>query len=386
MSLVSPLANAIAIPVVGLVVVPLTLIGAAAPFDLPLHAAHAVMDLCMRLLEWLCALPEAVWQQHAPPPWSIIAALVGIGWLLLPRGFPARWVGVVACLPLYLASPPPLREGEARLTVLDVGHGLAVLVQSRSHALLYDTGPAFGPGVDSGMRIIVPYLRASGVRRLDALVVSHDDIDHSGGASSVLSAVPVARLLTSLPDLDPLLLESNEGLRCYAGQSWEWDGVRFEMLGPTRASYDDVSLKDNDRSCVLKIATPGAHVLLPADIERRAERALLEERGQDLHADVLVAPHQGSRTSSSARFVERVNPQVVIFPVGYRNRFGHPHRDVVERYVAIGAKIYRTDRDGAITLSLSGDGRIRVEPFRAVYRRYWQTPFAGDMPADAEEL
>lgn len=384
-SLASPLANAVAIPVVGMVVVPLTLVGAAMPFDLPLTAAHWVMKGCMAFLEALSALPEAVWQQHAPPRWSIIAALFGIAWLLLPRGFPARWLGAVACLPLFLVRPPPLGEGEAKLTVLDVGHGLAVVAQTRRHALLYDTGPAYGPGVDSGMRIIVPYLRASGIRRLDAMVVSHDDIDHSGGAASVLGAMPVARLLTSVPDLDPLVFESEESVRCYSGQSWAWDGVRFEMLGPRRESYEDATLKDNDRSCVLKIETAGGHVMLPADIERRAERTLLDERRADLHADVLIAPHQGSRTSSSPEFVEQVNPQAVIFPVGYRNRFGHPHKSVVERYRAIGAKIYRTDRDGALTLWFGREGRVRVEPFRAIYRRYWQTPFGDDAPADAGE-
>lgn len=385
-SLVSPVANAVAIPLVGLVVVPLTLAGVAAPFDLPLHAAHFVMQSCMGLLEWLSALPDAVWQQHAPPRWAIVAAIVGIAWMLLPRGFPARGLGAVLCLPLFLSAPAQLAEGEAKLTVLDVGHGLAVVVQTRHHALLYDTGPAFGPGADSGTRIIVPYLRASGIRRLDGMVVSHDDIDHSGGAASVLSAMPVAWVLTSLPDVDPLLFESEQAWRCHSGQSWVWDGVRFEIMGPTLASYEDATLKDNDRSCVLKIATPSGHVLLPADIERRAEGALLDDRGSDLYADVLVAPHQGSRTSSSAEFVERVLPQIVIFPVGYRNRFGHPHKEVVERYRATGAKIYRTDRDGAITLVLASEGRMRIEPFRAVYRRYWQTPFAGELPADPEAL
>jgi competence protein ComEC len=371
---------------VGLVVVPLTLAGVAAPFDLPLHAAHFVMQSCMGLLEWLSALPDAVWQQHAPPRWAIVAAIVGIAWMLLPRGFPARGLGAVLCLPLFLSAPAQPAEGEAKLTVLDVGHGLAVVVQTRHHALLYDTGPAFGPGADSGTRIIVPYLRASGIRRLDGMVVSHDDIDHSGGAASVLSAMPVAWVLTSLPDVDPLLFESEQAWRCHSGQSWVWDGVRFEIMGPTQASYEDATLKDNDRSCVLKIATPSGHVLLPADIERRAEGALLDDPGSDLYADVLVAPHQGSRTSSSAEFVERVQPQIVIFPVGYRNRFGHPHKDVVERYRATGAKIYRTDRDGAITLMLASEGRMRIEPFRAVYRRYWQTPFAGELPADPEAL
>lgn len=385
-SLVSPLANAVAIPLISLIVVPLTLIGIAVPFDLVLHIAHWVMQLCMGMLEWLSAMPEAVWRQHAPPPWSVCAAVIGLVWLLLPRGFPARWLGVVAFLPIFLALPAPIAEGAAKLTVLDVGHGLAVVAQTRRHALLYDTGPSFGPDADGGTRIVIPYLRAAGIRRLDGLVVSHDDIDHSGGAASVLSDLPVGWLLTSLPDMDPLLLQADESMRCHAGQSWEWDTVRFEILAPARESYSDAAVKDNDRSCVLRISTRSGDILLPADIERRGERALVDAYGSELHADVLVAPHQGSRTSSSDEFVEKVNPQIVIFPVGYRNRFGHPHPKVVARYRAIGSRIYRTDRDGAITLSLSASGRIYVEAHRAVYRRYWQTPFVGDPVPDPREL
>lgn len=385
-SIVSPVANAFAIPVVSLIVVPLTLIGAVAPFDFVLQLAHGVMWCCMLILEWMSALPDAVWQQHAPPWWSAVLAVAGVGWMLLPRGVPARWLGGIAFLPIFFVGPPPIAEGGARITVLDVGHGLAVVAQTRSHALLYDTGPSFGPDADSGTRTVVPYLRASGIRRLSGLVVSHDDIDHTGGASSVLRALPVHWLLTSLPDLDPLVLQADESLRCYSGQSWEWDGVRFEVLAPSRDSYRDETLKDNDRSCVLRIATRSGDVLLPADVERRGERFLLDTRREGLLADVLLAPHQGSRTSSSGEFVEKVNPQIVIFPVGYRNRFGHPHPEVLARYRAIGARIYRTDRDGAITLSFDALGNVRVEPYRAVYRRYWHTPFAGDRVPDPELL
>lgn len=384
-SIVSPVANAVAIPLVSFVIVPLTLAGALSPFDFLLQLAHWMMSRCMTVLEWMSELPAAVWQQHAPPAWAVVAAVIGIAWMLLPRGFPARWLGVTGLLPLLLLRPPDLAEGDLRLTVLDVGHGLAVVARTRNHALLYDTGPAFGPGTDSGNRIIVPYLRAAGVRRLDGLVVSHDDIDHSGGASSVLQALPVRALLTSLPDMDPLLMEVDEAPRCYSGQIWEWDRVRFEMLHPARESYDDPRVRDNDRSCVLKITAPGGSVLLPADAERRAEAALLAAHRDRLAADVLVVPHQGSRTSSTPEFLGAVQPRMAIFPLGYRNRFGHPHPDVMARYRALGSRIYRTDRDGALTVSFSAAGTLRVEPHRAVYRRYWQTPFAGDpVPAPAE--
>ena len=189
-SLISPVANAFAIPVISLVVVPLALVGALMPFDFVLLLAHGVMAVTMWLLEGFSALPDAVWEQHAPPPWTVAAGVLGAWWLLLPRGVPARWLGAVACLPLLFVLPPRLQHGELRVAVLDVGQGLAVVFQTERHALLYDAGPAFGATTDSGNRIIVPYLRAAGVRRLDGLIVSHDDTDHSGGAASVLQALP----------------------------------------------------------------------------------------------------------------------------------------------------------------------------------------------------
>ncbi len=385
-SIISPLANALAIPLVSLVVVPLTLAGMLLPFDWVLQLAHGVMSWCGLALAWMSNLPAAVWQQHAPPGWTVLVAVAGAIVLLLPRGFPLRWTGLAAFLPLFLAAPPPLPEGELQLTVLDVGHGLAVVARTRHHALLFDSGPAYGPQADAGNRMIVPYLRAAGVKALDMLIVSHDDIDHYGGASSVLQAMPVAQLLTSVPDLDPLRFEADKSAHCFAGQSWAWDGVRFDMLHPTRDSYDDASIRDNNRGCVLRIATRHGAVLIPADIEARAELQLLASSREALRAQVLLVPHHGSKTSSTAAFVQAVDPRIVIYAVGYRNRFRHPHPDVEERYLRHGSHVYRTDRDGALTLHLGAGDAIRVTPHRATYRRYWQTQMLGDAVPDPEEL
>ena len=385
-SIVSPLANAVAIPVVSLIVVPLTLAGMLLPIDFVLLAAHHIMAWCSALLDWMSAAPETVWQQHAPPAWTVLVSALGAAWLLLPRGFPARWLGVIGFLPLFLVLPPGLAEGMLKLTVLDVGQGLAAVVQTRSHALLYDTGSAFGPGADTGNRVIVPYLRAAGVQRLDSMIVSHDNADHSGGAVSVLQALPVDALFTSLHDMDPLPLQAAAAFRCFAGQRWEWDGVRFEMLHPSRASYDEARIKDNDRSCVLRIGAGTGSILLPGDIQSKAEFDLLSAHRGALAADVLVAPHHGSRTSSALELVREVSPKSVIFPVGYRNRFGHPHEEVAERYREQGSRMYRTDRDGALTVVFDGAGAIRIEPYRSIYRRYWQTTLGGNPVADAEEF
>jgi competence protein ComEC len=368
-SLISPVANALAIPLVSLVVAPLALAGMLLPFDAVLVLAHFAMACCMVALEWMSSLPDAMWQQHAPRAWAIAVGVAGAAWLMLPRGVPSRGLGVVACLPLFFVFPSKLAPGEVNVSVLDVGQGLAIVVQTANHALLYDTGPAYGPGADSGNRIVAPYLRAVGVRRLDAMIVSHDDADHAGGAASVLQALPVDWLLSSLPEMDPLPFLADNAAQCHAGQRWEWDGVRFELIHPLRESYD-VAGKKNDRGCVLKLSAPGGTVLIPADIERRAE-ALLLGAGEDLAADVLIAGHHGSRTSSTQAFVEAVRPQAVIFPVGYRNRFGHPHAEVVERYRDLGSALYRTDSDGAVLVAIKPEGGMSIERYRSTYRRYW---------------
>lgn len=376
-SLISPVANAFAIPVISLVVVPLALVGSVLPFDFILNIAHLAMACCMIPLQWLSNLPHAVWEQHAPLDWAVVFAVAGTVWLIFPRGVPGRWLGVVACLPLFLILPTTPRTGEARIAILDVGQGLAVVVQTERHALLYDTGPALGPSADSGNRIIAPYLRAAGVGKLDGLIVSHDDSDHTGGALSILQAVPVGWLASSLADMDPLPLIADQAFRCFTGQSWEWDGVTFDVLHPPRASYDSAS-KNNDRGCVLKISAAGRSVLIPADIERRSEESLIMT-GADLTADVLIAGHHGSKTSSTAAFIAAVRPHVVVFPVGYRNRFGHPHREVLDRYRDSGSVMYRTDRDGAVTISIPGDGTLGVDRYRETYRRYWlEAPAVGD--------
>ncbi len=368
-SIISPLANAFAIPAVSLVVVPLALLGTVLPFDAVLYLAHLVMACCMYVLDWMSAMPDAVWQQHSPPEWTIAVALAAALWMMFPRGVPARWLGAVACLPLFLVLPAVPRPGEVKLAVLDVGQGLAIVVRTARHTLLYDTGAAFGPDADSGNRIIAPYLRAVGVQRLDGMIVSHDDGDHTGGAASVLQALPVTWLMSSLPDMDPLPLMADEGVLCYAGQSWEWDGVRFDVLHPARESYE-LRVKNNDRGCVLKITAPGGTVLIPADTERRTEEALLAQ-GADLASNLIIAGHHGSKTSSTPAFVNAVQPKAAIFAVGYRNRFGHPHPDVVERYREAGSALYRTDTDGAILVTIAVDGEMAIERYREMHRRYW---------------
>jgi competence protein ComEC len=368
-SVVSPLANAVAIPVVSLVVTPLALVGALPFTDPLLWLAHGVMAAVMVLLDWLAASPWAVWQQQAPPTWAVALGVAGVGWLLLPRGFPVRWIGVLALLPLVLVSPPRPMAGEAMVTVLDVGQGLAVHVQTANHDLLYDAGPAFSADANSGNRIIVPYLRAQGVRRLDAMVISHADKDHEGGAEAVATQLPTVLLLSSVPADHPLASLPLARRRCQDGDQWEWDGVRFQMVYPTGDDYR-LATKSNDVSCVLKVSAVGASVLLTGDIEARNEAALLARHGADLAADVLVPPHHGSRSSSTPEFIAAVSPRQAVFSSGYRNRFGHPAAEVAERYRLAGSELRRTDREGAVTILLGVSG-IATATERDQRRRYW---------------
>jgi competence protein ComEC len=280
-------------------------------------------------------------------------------------------VGVAGVLPLLLVRQAPPAAGEAWVDVLDVGQGLAAVVRTQNHTLLYDAGPAFSRDADSGSRVIVPHLRASGVQHLDGFVVSHDDIDHTGGMMSVLEALPVGWVSSSLRADDARFAAVTQRLRCEAGQRWVWDGVSFFVLYPEAQDYNERPRdSDNDRSCVLRIATAGGSLLLTADIERNAERLVVERAGRALRSDVLVVPHHGSSTSSTDLFLAQVHPAVAIVTAGYRNRFGHPTEDVLARYARMGVDIYRTDADGALLLRLGVASELVA--WRRERPRYWQ--------------
>lgn len=368
LSLVSPLANAFAIPLVSLLVVPLTLLGALPGFAWSLQLAHHALDLCMDLLRQLDTLPVSVWVQHAPPAWTIAAGLLGALWILAPRGFPLRVFGIVLLLPMFLVRPELPAPGSARILIFDVGQGLAVAVQTRQHSLLFDTGPDYAGEADSGNRILVPALRGSGVDRLDTLILSHGDIDHIGGTDSLLQAIPTDRILTSITKGDSRLAEMTNVSSCSDGMQWEWDGVHFELLHPPATAA--AKRHDNDRSCVLRIGVGERHVLLTGDIETASEQRLLQLHPDKLRVDLLVAPHHGSKSSSSLPFVAAVAPLHVVFTAGYRNRFHHPHAEVVRRYQQQGSHILRSDRDGAISIDLEPSG-IRLDAYRHSHRRYW---------------
>ena len=365
-SVAGPLANAVAIPVVSIVVTPLALAAAVVPFAFLLETAAFLVEWLLAFLEWCASLSGALWQQHVPPAWAAVAAIAGALWLLAPRGVPSRAAGLALMAPAFSLAPPAPAAGEAWITALDVGQGLAVVVRTASRTLLYDAGPAYGAEADSGGRIVMPMLRGAGIDRLDLMVVSHEDVDHLGGALTVLETLQVQSLASSLPPGHALNALVPEALHCAAGRRWDWDGVRFEFLHPP-IGWE--AARRNNHSCVLRLEAGGAAMLLTGDIERAAED-LLARNASLLRAEILVVPHHGSRTSSSEQFIAAVAPRWAIVPAGYRNRFGHPAREVLARYEGAGVTVLRTDRDGAIEVLLGKT--LRVEARRDRHPRYWR--------------
>ncbi|MDP9044592.1 MAG: DNA internalization-related competence protein ComEC/Rec2, partial [Pseudomonadota bacterium] len=364
-SLIGLVANLMAIPLVTLVVLPLALLGVAVP---PLWSLAAMVVTPLHaVLSALASVPGGVWSAALAPVWAQWAAGVGATLAVLPLPWRLRTVALVLCVPMLLPVPDTPPPGGFDLIAPDVGQGTAALVRTRAHLLIFDTGPPYGPHGDAGERVLLPLLQRRGETRIDRLVLSHRDADHVGGAATVMGALPVAVLSSSLEPGHALLRLAPVHSRCEAGESWEWDGVRFDMLHPPAAAYERRS-KPNARSCVLRVSAPGRSVLLTADIERPQETALLADPGA-LRSDWLFAPHHGSKTSSSAAFLDAVRPRVAVVQAGYRNRYRHPAADVLARYRSRGIAVVESAACGAFTLRWSDPGTGSCQ--RDVARRYW---------------
>ncbi len=362
-SLVGLAANAIAIPWVTLVVTPLAMLGALAH---PLWdvAARAVQALAW-LLQVLAGLPFATVSTGAPPGWMAACGVAG-GVLLAMRLPPSvRALGLPLLLPVLLWQPPRPPTGEFEVLAADIGQGNAVLVRTANHSLLYDTGPRYSLESDAGHRVLVPLLRALD-ERLDTLVLSHRDADHTGGAAAVLAMQPQAHLRSSIEATHPLqALRPSQ--RCAAGQQWTWDGIHFEFLHPVSADYETAD-KPNAVSCVLRIDSGRASVPLAGDIERDQESALVA-RGTLQAVDLLLVPHHGSKTSSSASLLGALKPRIAIVQAGYRNRFGHPAPEVVQRYRERGITLLDSSHCGAMQWHSGAPQAWHCE--RSTALRYW---------------
>lgn len=367
-SVVGFLANLLAIPLVSLLITPLALLGIVMP-ALWAPASVLVQGLST-VLAWLATWPFATWAAPAAAAWVVAGGLLGAALLLLPLPARLRWLGLPLLLPL-LAPPidrPP--DGEFEVVAADVGQGTAVLVRTREHLLVYDTGPRYSESADAGQRVLLPLLGARGEKRVDLLMLSHSDSDHVGGAASLLAHAEVRALASSLDESHPLRSMGLPHRRCEAGHEWLWDGVRFEMLHPLTADFT-APRKPNALSCVLRVQSRGGRsLLLTGDIEAAQESRLVDSLGAALHSDVLLAPHHGSRSSSTAAFVQAVDPKTAVVQAAYRSRFGHPAAEVQARFAAAGIVLQRSDVCGAwLWQSRSADATGTCERERAA--RYW---------------
>ncbi|EDN71312.1 DNA internalization-related competence protein ComEC/Rec2 [Beggiatoa sp. PS] len=398
-------ANAIAIPWVSFVVVPLTLLGTAIISFLPtegsllLRVAAYTLDTLWVSMIWFENVEWGVLQWTIPPFWTILVAMVGIAILLLPRGFPGKWLGIFWLLPIFLVPFPHPNQGEVWLDLLDVGQGLAAVVRTQNYTLVYDTGPKFSKKFDTGEAVVIPFLRSQGRLHIDKLLISHGDNDHIGGTQSILETLSVNEVLTSatqdikkileisgmrnefpkhkknLLNLDILKMRNEfpkhdtRVISCQTGQYWHWDGVTFQIIHPAANYFTN---HRNDKSCVLKVSTKQHSILLTGDIENGVESRLVRQFSKNaLQADIIIAPHHGSGTSSTEHFLNAVQPKIALFSAGYRNRFKHPKMEVVQRYHRQKINTWNTAQTGAISFRLSVDGISKPRLAREEMRRYW---------------
>ncbi|MBK1646531.1 DNA internalization-related competence protein ComEC/Rec2 [Thiocapsa imhoffii] len=370
-SLIAPLVNLVAVPIFSLLLLPLVLVssllsllpGFGGVTQWPLQWTASLLGWCLDGLAWIAALPWAAITLPAPAPGVWLLAMAGAILLLAPRGLPGRWLGLLLVMPLFLVRPPTPAEGEAWFTLLDVGLGLAVVVRTQEGTLVYDTGPGFPSGFNTGSTVVAPFLTAQGVRAIERVVISHADRDHAGGLVGLLERIPVAHLSSGEPER----LGLPGVVPCRAGEGWDWSGVSFRFLHP-----EDASLRGNDASCVLRVEAGGRAILLTGDIEARTERRLARALGDALASDILVAGHHGSATSTQPEFLDAVAPSLVLFASGYANQFGFPAAVVRERVSARGIAMLDTGLLGAIDIRIQADGRMQgPRAWREVNQRFW---------------
>ena len=368
------------IPLVTLLITPLAILGA---LFAPVWTLAAWLVQAGALgLTWLARFPVAVWTVPVAPLWAQAAGLLAAVLLVVPLPWRVRALALPLALPLLLPPSVLPPEGQFELVAADVGQGTSVLVRTHKHLLVFDAGPQYSRDSDAGQRVLLPLLKSRGETRIDRLVLSHRDADHVGGAPALLSGMPMKDMLSSLEIGHPLhaqaAMRNVASQRCEAGQSWTWDGVRFDVLHPLPGDYDR-QLRSNAMSCVIRVESAPLDgktngktrsVLLTGDIEKNEEASLIALQGAALKSDVLIVPHHGSKTSSTAAFLDAVQPEVAVFQAGYRNRFGHPANEVLGRYRE--RKITEIDSPGCG----AWEWRAQVNPDQAVCqrhsnRRYW---------------
>jgi competence protein ComEC len=390
-SLASFLANSIAIPWLAFTILPLCFLSTLLILFLPSFAslllllADKSLSLLWLILSWIAQLPFSIWHLAIPNNFILIAMITGFVLLLLPAGFSGRYFGLIWIMPalLYQVSQP--KPGEYWVTVLDAGQGLSVVVQTAKHILIYDAGPKLDASLDMGESVVLPYLRMIKSNKIDSLVISHGDNDHIGGAQAILKNHPKTKVFSSVPDKMVKIFDSlgmhpdkndlsvNESFNrqvnfCKANYTWIWDNIQFSFLYP----FDYNSNLGNDGSCVLLIDNGKHKILLSGDIEKFAEKELLLRTPEKLKADMIIAPHHGSKTSGLKQFIAAVNPEYVVYATGYRNRYHFPHQSVVASYEKLQVKAINTADSGTLQFKFTQNELIDPpEWHRAKHKKYW---------------
>lgn len=367
-SIISPLANFITVPVISLLIVPLCLLAVILMF-VSLDLARPVFELVDNILHilWevlieMSELPFAVLTIPSPPFYIIALALAGVFVLLLPRGMPGRYLGWVLLFPLVFVEVDKPEIGDVTMTLLDVGQGLSTVIETAQHVLVFDTGAKYSNHYDMGNAVVLPFLSSKGIDNIDLLLISHGDNDHVGGAYSILEQINVEQILTSVPEI----FTNHDPTGCKTGQSWIWDQVRFEILSPIHGLFTE----ENDNSCVLKVSFNQGSILLTGDIEQSAEDWLVNNMEHQLKNTILIAPHHGSKTSSSLAFLKQVDADIILIPAGYKNRFSFPHKMVLERYKNINTPWLNVADEGAIIVEAEKDLLV-VKSARKEQGKYW---------------
>ena len=368
-SWISFAANLIAIPSIGFLILPLSLLGSLLTlvnFDLShqlLSFAEQLLELLWKLLTFFSKIPFTQYYAYLSSSWILVSSLIGTLLIAAPKGMPARWLGFIWVFPLFFIDNPRPQYAGIWIHLLDVGQGLASVVRTQHHVLIYDTGPRLSSSYDAGKLVLLPFLQTIG--KVNLMMISHGDNDHSGGAMIILHQIQVDKVLSSIPKkFLPNIVNF-----CKEKMHWQWDGVKFEILyPPSKLRY-----LGNDSSCVLKISNNLHSILLVGDIEKKAEKYLVNTKQKFLQSTVLIVPHHGSKTSSSIEFLNYVQPIYALFPTGFHNRFKFPHKIVLNRYHRLGSKIFDTAIDGTITLKLNAlSNIIQSETYYEKNHHFWQ--------------
>nr|WP_256442848.1 DNA internalization-related competence protein ComEC/Rec2 [Polynucleobacter sp. MWH-Braz-FAM2G] len=394
-SIVSPLANAFAIPLVSYIVTPLAIAGALLPefvgrwLILP---AHISMEYLAKTLEWMAGWSWSVVWSRQPAWWMLLLSGAGIIYSIRPgvigKKWPLRFLGIVISVallfyPTYFRGDIRLAHGEFKANVLDIGQGTAVLIETANHKLLYDTGPIQGKNDDAGQRIILPYLRGRGINRIDRMVISHSDSDHIGGAATLLKHIQFDSMMGSLPSSNPLLqnlqLRKVPAIPCRFRQTWVWDGVEFLIWHPHEETIftEQYSGKPNEMSCVLEVRNQSSSLWLTGDVEKHGEAEMAERLSSTVLREIgdreliFMAPHHGSKTSSSLELLKKLAPDQSFAQNGYRNRYGHPHPDVVARYQDLQIPFHQTPQTGAQIWLFKNNAKSSTQFWRHDIKHLW---------------